>query len=355
MSFGIRGGFAFLIAVLSGFLISCGVRGTDAKQETQQSPEVGVVEVSRKSLQRSLLVSSELVPFQQIDVYAKESGFVRELNVDYGTSVKAGEVMAVLEIPELREILDEDEAEIKDAASQIDRTQGRAGSHGSAAESSRISNSRGLTRSRKPIAVWSRSRRSTTGRGRISRRRRRSRRRGRSLSPRKASLSGHKQNCAMTRCFSTIRKFTAPFTGVVTKRYANQGTLMQSGINSSTQAMALVQLSEDDMFRLVIPVSESYVPYIRIGDPVDVRVPVLNRTFPGKVARFSVDVEADTRTMHTEVDVPNPDQACCCRAMYAEATLRLDRRTDALAVPQEAVNIEGDNRSRLGSRSVEQG
>ncbi len=56
----------------------------------------------------------------------------------------------------------------------------------------------------------------------------------------------------------------------------------------------------------MIPVPESYVRFIHLGDPVSVNVPSLSRTFPGKVARFSVDVREDTRTMHTEVDVPNP-------------------------------------------------
>src|SRR6202034_1391125 len=85
-------------------------------------------------------------------------------------------------------------------------------------------------------------------------------------------------------------KITAPFAGVVTQRFANLGALMQAGTSSSTQAMPLVKLSQDDLFRLVIPVPESYVRFIRIGDPVEVRVPALDRSFPGKVARFSVDV-----------------------------------------------------------------
>ncbi len=103
-------------------------------------------------------------------------------------------------------------------------------------------------------------------------------------------------------------KITAPFTGVVTQRYANLGTLMQAGTVPARQAMPLVRLSEDDLFRLVIPVPESYVHYIHVGDPVNVLVPSLNRTFPGKSGRFSVDVKEDTRTMHTEVDVPNPQR-----------------------------------------------
>ena len=138
-------------------------------------------------------------------------------------------------------------------------------------------------------------------------------------------------------------KIVAPFDGVVTQRYANYGALMQAGTSSSTQAMPLVQLSEDDKFRLVIPVPESYVRYIRIGDPVEVRIPSLDQTLPGRVARFSVDVQADTRTMHTEVDVPNPRRVLL-PGVYAEATLTLDRR-QVVAIPLEAVNIEGDRRT----------
>jgi RND family efflux transporter MFP subunit len=134
---------------------------------------------------------------------------------------------------------------------------------------------------------------------------------------------------------------TAPFAGVVTQRYANLGTLMQAGTSSSTQALPLVKLSQDDLYRLVIPVPESSVRYIRIGDLVKVRVPALNRSFPGKVARFSVDVREDTRTMHTEVDVPNPDRLLM-PGMYAETTLALEGRDNVLAVPLQAVMREGD-------------
>jgi len=141
-------------------------------------------------------------------------------------------------------------------------------------------------------------------------------------------------------------KITAPFTGVVTERYANLGTLMQAGTSSSTQAMPLVRLSEDDRFRLVIPVPESYVRFIHVNDPVSVRIPSLNQTFPGKVARYSVDVKADTRTMHTEVDVPNASGQLI-PGMYAEATLMLDRKDNALAVPLQAVTRQGDQTSVL--------
>jgi RND family efflux transporter MFP subunit len=136
-------------------------------------------------------------------------------------------------------------------------------------------------------------------------------------------------------------KITAPFAGIVTQRFANLGTLVQAGTNSSTQAMPIVRLSQDDLFRLVIPVPESYVHFIHIGDPVSVMVPSLNRTFPGKVARFSVDVRADTRTMHTEVDVPNPQRALL-PGLYADATIALERKENAVAAPLQAVDHNGD-------------
>ena len=141
-------------------------------------------------------------------------------------------------------------------------------------------------------------------------------------------------------------KITAPFPGVVTERYANLGTLVQAGTGSSTQAIPIVKLSEDDLFRLVIPVPESYVRYIRVGDPVDVRVPSLNRTFPGKVARFSVDVQSNTRTMHTEVDVPNP-QRVLLPGLYADADLHLDRKDNIPSVPVQALSRRGERTTVL--------
>jgi RND family efflux transporter MFP subunit len=105
--------------------------------------------------------------------------------------------------------------------------------------------------------------------------------------------------------------------------------------------MPIVKLSEDDRFRLVMPVPESYVRYIRIGEPVDVRVPSLGHTFPGKVARFSVDVKESTRTMHTEVDVENPKRLLV-PGSYAEADLTLEQKDGVPAVPLQALNHEGD-------------
>jgi multidrug efflux pump subunit AcrA (membrane-fusion protein) len=122
-----------LLNPLSGILIiaatlsfSCArqetaVKANDTKNDTQD--EVGTALVEKRSVGQHLTLSSELVPFQEIDVYAKEPGYVRELNVDYGSHVKKGQVMAVLEIPELQAQLDEDQAAIRAQSDQVTRLQ----------------------------------------------------------------------------------------------------------------------------------------------------------------------------------------------------------------------------------------
>ncbi len=304
---------------------------------------VGVTRVAPKAMERQLTISSELVPFQEIDVYAKESGYVRKLDVDYGSHVKAGQVMAVLEIPELQLQLAQDDAAIKSAADQVrhaehalnrvqaqhavlhlqyDRLHGVAQTQPGLVAQQEVDDSQG-----KDLAAEAQVEEAKS-----------------TLESARSLLEEAQARRQRDGVLFDYAKITAPFAGVVTERYANLGTLVQAGTNSSTQALPLVRLSQDNLFRLVIPVPESAVRYIRIGDPVEVTVPSLNREVVGKVARFSVDVKEATRTMHTEVDVPNPGGALM-QGLFAEATLTLERKNRALAVPLEALNHEGDQTS----------
>jgi RND family efflux transporter MFP subunit len=334
-----------LAALLAGSAVSCGYDSAQAKRGSaaQENPEIAVMKVTRKDLAKTLTVSSELVPFEQIDVYAKESGFVQKLNVDYGSYVEAGQVMAVLEIPELQIQLDEDQAEISYATNQMARAQEQvqaimAEQKVTHLQFSRLNEvaktQRGLV-AQQEVDNWQGKDLASIAELDSARS---------ALESAKSQLARAKEKQRRDTAVFEYSKITAPFAGVVTKRYANLGTLIQSGINSSTQVLPLVQLSQDNLFRLVIPVSESYVPGIKIGDSVDVRVPSLQQNLTGKVARISFDVERSTRTMHTEVDVPNPKRILM-PGMYAEATVKFDRRSHVLVVPPQAVNIEGQNRS----------
>jgi len=301
---------------------------------------VGVTKVVKKSLGRQITLSSELVPFQEIDVYAKESGFVKKLLVDYGTRVKAGQVVAILEIPELEAQLQEDQAEIKNAVNQVSRSQNDLYRYQAQYKALHLQYTRlnGVFQSQPGIVAQQEV---DDAQGKDLAASSQADAAQASLEASQSQLAVSKAKLAHDQSLFDYARITAPFAGVVTERYANLGTLVQAGTGSSTQAMPIVRLSEDDLFRLVIPVPEAYVRYIRVGDVVDVRVPSLNRTFPGKVARFSVDVREDTRTMHTEVDVENRDRVLI-PGMYAEADLTLEHREDIPSVPLQAVNHEED-------------
>jgi RND family efflux transporter MFP subunit len=332
--------------VLALGLSSCS-GGSNGKVEANSQPAitVGVTKVEKKTLSRQITLSSELVPFQEIDVYAKESGYVDKLNVDYGSRVKQGEVMATLEIPELLEQLNEDKAEIHNAANQISRADNelkrdQAQYNALHLEYTRLNSvfetQPGIVAQQevddaqgKDLAAASQVDAGKAG-----------------YEAAQSELAKAQSKLAHDQTLYNYTKIVAPFSGVVTQRYANLGALVQAGTTSSTQAMPIVRLSQDDLFRLVIPVPESYVRYIRVGDPVNVRVPSLNRSFPGKVIRFSVDVNQNTRTMHTEVDVQNKDRMLM-PGLYAEADVALEHRDDIPAIPLQAISHEGDKTTVL--------
>ena len=347
VSWGMPGSFLVVsIAIMTGLSVSCGnsakVQAKDpgGVDSTPTGVSVGVVQLGRMTLDRTLNISSELIPFQEIDVYAKEAGYVKELNVDYGSHVRAGQVMAVLDIPELAAELKLDDAAIRNATDQITYAQHelsrvRAQHHVYQLEYDRLN---GVAKA-KPGLVAQQEVDDAEGKALASEAQ---------IDAAESNLESARSRLAEAvakkehdQALFDYAKVTAPFAGVVTQRYANLGTLMQAGTSSSTQVLPLVRLSEDDRFRLAIPVPESDVRFIHLGDVVQVSVPSLNKTFPGKIARFSVDVREDTRTMHTEVDVYNPERVLL-PGVYADATLTLERKPNVLAVPVQALDRNGD-------------
>ena len=333
--------FAAVMAVL--LLSSCGDKkpAPDAASAAAPDVSVAVAKVASKNLVQTLTISSELVPFQEIDVYAKESGYVTDLRVDYGSHVKAGDILAVLEIPELQSQLKEDEASIKNASDQITHAQN---------ELARIQATyKALKANSDRLSAVAKSNPALVAQQEVDDQEAKTDTSAEQIEAANSNIAAAQSLLAVAQAkkehdqvLFDYAKITAPFDGVVTQRYANKGTLLQAGTNSSTQAMPLVKLSEDDLFRLVIPVPESDVRFIHLGDPVSVIVPSLNnRAFPGTVARFSEDVAEATRTMHTEVNVANPKRILI-PGMYAQATVVLEKKNNAVAAPLQALTQNGN-------------
>ena len=333
-----------LPALLVVGLSSC---GREVKAKTDAPPasdagtvEVGVAPVKSMPMSRTLTISAELRPYQEIDVFAKEAGYLKKPLVDYGDHVREGQLLAELEIPELQELLQQDDAAINSAKEQVTLAEHQISRYESQRKVLHLAADRLSTVAKnQPGLVAQQEVDDATGKDLAAQAQVEAAQSN--LSVAQSQLMQAKAKRQHDQVLYDYSKITAPFAGTITQRYANQGTLMQAGTNSSTQALPLVRLSEDDRFRLVIPVPESYVRYIKVGDPAQVTVPALSRTYTGKVARFSVDVKEDTRTMHTEVDIYNTDHKLL-QGLYAEATLSLDRKDNAIAVPVQAITQNGD-------------
>jgi RND family efflux transporter MFP subunit len=295
---------------------------------------VPVAKAARVDLANDLVLTAEFEPFQQVDLMAKVSGYVRSISVDIGDRVHAGQVLATLEIPEMEDDLtraaasiDQAQAEIVTAADELHRAE-------AAHEMAHLSYSRiADVLKREPGLVPQQEVDEAHSRDLVAEAQ---------VSTAKSNLKTAEQHARVSRAdqgrVETLHKYltiTAPFEGVVTKRYANVGAMIQAG--TSSQAMPVLQLSQNNLLRLILPVPESSVGRVRVGETVDVRVPSLGRTFPGRVARLAEKVQPSTRTMDTEVDVQNPTLTLI-PGMYAEVNLHIAESRGALAIPLDAVD-----------------
>jgi multidrug efflux pump subunit AcrA (membrane-fusion protein) len=133
----------------------------------------------------------------------------------------------------------------------------------------------------------------------------------------------------------------APLDGVVVWRYADTGALIQSGTNSNEQDIPIVRLSQSGLLRLRMPIPENDVRFVHSGDQVQERVDAIGRSFTGKIVRFTRDVNFETRTMETEIDVENQDLSIA-PGMYANTQMQLGHSDNVTTIPVEALVLKGD-------------
>jgi len=310
-----------------------------------QPRAAAVVAVTRGPLASSLTVAGQFEPYQEVDLHAKVSGYIQWIKVDIGDIVHNGEVLAVLEVPELQDQLDGSLAEVQHAQAEIVRAQSevtaaKANYFALHAEYTRLSQAAaqqpGLIAQQELDDAQAKDQQAQA-----------------QIGVAQASLEAMRRQLGVTTAdshrYQTLKdyeKIVSPFNGVVTMRYADTGSLIQAGQDSNTQTLPVVRVAESDLLRLRMPVPESDVPYIRIGGQVQISVNATGKTFTGSIVRFTRALDPSTRTMLTEVDVPNP-KLVLSPGMYAETTLELQQQADALIVPMQAVMQNGSQNSVL--------
>ncbi|MFZ0579717.1 MAG: efflux RND transporter periplasmic adaptor subunit [Candidatus Acidiferrales bacterium] len=330
--------FAFVL--LAAFFSGCGSSHDTAAEDVGNAPHVAVVKVERHNLSNILEIASEFLPYQEVDVYAKVSGYIQKLYVDWGTHVKQGELLAVLEIPELQQQLQQDEASVRRSEQDVARAheeQSRAESAYSVAH---------ITYTR--LADVQKSRPELVAQQEIDVAQGKDLEANAGVSSAKDALAADEQallsskaSLAKDQALFSYARMTAPFDAVVTQIYAYTGALLPAGTSSNKGDSALCHLSQNDLLRLVIPVPERAVPDIHDGQTLEVDVSALNKTFTGKIIRYSDQIDPATRTMHTEVNVPNANYELV-PGMYASVKIPLHTALDVLTVPTQAVQASGE-------------
>jgi RND family efflux transporter MFP subunit len=268
---------------------------------------VAVATVMREDLFKELTLQAEFRPYQEIDLHAKVSGYLLQIGVDIGDTVKAGDLIGVLEVPELGE-------DLAHAVAAQQRAEADA-------REAHLNYQRLLSVSQsRPQLVAQQDLDTAEGKDQAA----------------AASVAAAVAEADKYRTLAGYTRITAPFSGVITKRYADPGALIQAGTSSDTQTKPLIRLSENDRLRLDFPVSESFASAIQVGDPVEIHLDAENQPMAGVISRSSRRIAMETRTMETEVEVPNPGLKLI-PGMYATVVLKLQRRPQALTVPVEAV------------------
>jgi len=323
-------------------------------------PYVAVAPAKRQTISDSLAIAGQFMPYQNVELHAKVAGYIRQINVDIGDHVHKGQVLAVLEIPELVAEVDAAGAAVHNAEEQIQR----AHSEVSRAEADHVAlhaNADRLmnTNKQRPGLIAEQELDDATAKDRASEAQ---------VAASKSALAAAKQQLAVAKAnyehyaaLSQYAKITAPYDGVITWRFSDTGSLVQAGTSSSS-GLPVVTLAQINVLRLRIPVPESLAAKVRAGDTADVLVQATGEHFTGKVARFTDALDTSTRTMQVEIDVPNPKYHLQ-PGMYAEVHLNANSRPDVLTVPIQAIR-RGDNNTsvllvdsdnRVQSREVQLG
>jgi RND family efflux transporter MFP subunit len=297
-------------------------------------PAVEVDHPRRATVLQRLETNATLEAFEDTDLFAKVSGYLSDVRVDIGDHVKAGQVLAVISVPEMENELAEDEAQLDSKQRSLETAQ-RQVEHNKANVVLQD-----VTLKRQEVLFTSRN-----------------------IAPQdldvaranadiaKADVGVADANLAFAaaqvklaaatlgriKTLINYEQIVAPFDGVVARRLVNRGDLVQAATSTRTSPLFTVQ--RIDTIRVFCDVPENDVSHLHIGDPAIVKPYGLDGKLVGTVTRFSFSLDPATRNMRTEIDLPNPEERLY-PGMYAEVSLEMNQHPDALTVPAAAVGTD---------------
>ena len=324
-------------------------------------PSAKVALAVKGDIAHTLSLAGQFQPYQVVDVHPKVTGFMVKINVDIGDKVRKGQTLAILEVPELNAQLKGTVFEVQRAKDDLLRAQHEI-KRAEAVHSALHADYERLLKTSKaqPGLIAQQELDDAESKDLSSESQ---------VDATKAAAAAAEQHTEVAHTdndrVQALKNYTnvvAPLDGVIVWRYADTGALIQSGTNSNEQDIPIVRLSQSGLLRLRMPIPENDVQFVHIGDPMQVRVDAIGRSFTGKIVRFTRDVNFETRTMETEIDVENQDLSIS-PGMYANTQMQLARASNVTTIPVEALVLKGDRESvysldasnRVRIRNVEVG
>lgn len=311
-----------LAAALS-IAILCTV-GCDAPvipMTTAQRAIVDVVHPRQGEIAKTIDLPGDVVGFYEAALHAKVTGYLKSISVDKGDSVKKGQVLADIEVPELQSNLMQSQANLEMQRITYDRM-----------KKVQQSDSRLIAQQDVDMAY--------------------------------AKYREAQAAVATLQTMYGYTKIIAPFDGVITGRFADPGALIRAGggdigVDETSGLISpgategagghreaggpILTLADIDQLRIYVYVPEASYPYIHHGTPASLHFDEFpDRVFNGTVARYASSLDLATRTMLAEIDIDNPRRLVYPRS-YAHVTIQLVRHPDALSVPASAIQGSGDS------------
>jgi RND family efflux transporter MFP subunit len=290
-----------------------------ARQQRDFVPSVRVATVEASPATVSVSLPGTTAAFAAANIYARATGYIAKRNVDIGDHVRAGDLLAQLAVPELDDQISQNEAtlnQLKSALTQAEANQ------------------------RLRQVTWDRDA-PLVEKGWVTRQQ------GdvdlQNLRAQEAAVAAAKHNVTaqenLVKQLDQNRDYAsvvAPFDGVITQRNVDVGSLVQ-GPPTATSGTFMFEIMQQDVIRVSAYVPQDAAFGVAAGVDAIVRVPEMpDREFPGTVTRIADALQPGTRTLLTEIDIPNPDGALA-PGIYCTVEFHIPRKTPSLSVPADAI------------------
>ena len=337
----IRKVFLAAAALGGGFYLAMPYVRLSTTMATAAQPEspakVDVVRVRRGTVARRLVSNATLEAFEEADLFAKVSGYLKDVRVDIGDHVKQGQVLATVDVPEMEQELAESVAQLESRKRSLEAAD-RQVEHNKADLVLQEVTFRRQNILNKDRWVSDQALDEIRAKADVAKVDVKLAEANRELAASQVDLAA--ATVEKNKALLAYARIVAPFDGVISVRRVNRGDLVQAPTASRTTP--LFRIERIDTMRVFCDVPENEVPFEHLGAQAKLKVFGLgSEPIAGTVTRFAFRLDPETRNMRTEIDLPNPAERLY-PGMYAEVSLELERRDDAFTVPLLAVDSDAN-------------